>query len=168
MLSTIPLYVIIILLYHPTSSLSIHWLMDTVFFHVLAIVNSAPDRMDCSPPGSSVHEILQARIPEWVAIPYSRGSSQPRDWTQVSLVAGRFFTIWATRESFQFMIFSGPVLLKCPPVYSLSFFSSPHNQFPIEQSGWPFEKLTHIKSTALLKVLPRFLLVLMIKSNTLA
>ena len=77
--STIPLDVIIILLYHPTSSLSIHWLMDTVFFHVLAIVNSAPDRMDCSPPGSSVHEILQARIPEWVAIPYSRGSSQPRD-----------------------------------------------------------------------------------------
>ena len=52
--------------------------------------------MDCSPPSSSVCEILQARILEWVAIPFSRGSSQPRDWTWVSFIAGRFFTIWAT------------------------------------------------------------------------
>ena len=43
--------------------------------------------------------ILQARIVEWVAIPSSRESSQPRDWTQVSLIAGRFFTIWATRAA---------------------------------------------------------------------
>ena len=43
--------------------------------------------------------ILQARILEWVAMPSSRGSSQPRDQTQVSLIAGRFFTIWATREA---------------------------------------------------------------------
>ena len=50
-------------------------------------------------PGSSVHGILQAIILEWVAIPFSRGSSQPRDWTEVSCVAGRFFTIWATREA---------------------------------------------------------------------
>ena len=56
------------------------------------------NRMDCSPPGSSVYGILQARILEWVAVPFSRGSSQPRDWTQVSLFAGWFFTIWATRE----------------------------------------------------------------------
>ena len=54
--------------------------------------------MDYSPPGSSVHGILQVRIIEWVAIPFSRGSSQPRDRTQVSHIAGRFFTIWATRE----------------------------------------------------------------------
>ena len=51
--------------------------------------------MDCSPPGSSVHGILQARILEWVAMPSSMGSSQPRDQTQVSLIAGGFFTIWA-------------------------------------------------------------------------
>ena len=57
------------------------------------------DPMDCGPPGSSVQEILQARILEWVAIPFSRGSSQPRDRTQVSLTAGRFFTVWATRET---------------------------------------------------------------------
>ena len=43
--------------------------------------------MDCSPPGSSVHGILQARILEWVAISFSRGSSQPRDQTQVSCVS---------------------------------------------------------------------------------
>ena len=55
--------------------------------------------MDCSPPGSSVHGILQARILEWVAIPLSRGSSWPRDQIQVFLIAGRFFTIWATREA---------------------------------------------------------------------
>ena len=54
--------------------------------------------MDCSPSGSSVHGILQARILEWVAVPFSRGSFRPRDQTQVSFIAGRFFTIWATRD----------------------------------------------------------------------
>ena len=54
--------------------------------------------MDCSPPGSSVRGILQARILEWVAISFSRGSSRPRDQTHVSWSAGRRFTIWATRE----------------------------------------------------------------------
>ena len=48
--------------------------------------------MDCSPPGSSVHGTLQARILEWVAISFSRGSSQPRDQTWVSHMAGRLFT----------------------------------------------------------------------------
>ena len=49
--------------------------------------------MDCSPPDSSVYGSLQARILEWVAMPSSRGSSRPRDQTQVSHIAGRFFTI---------------------------------------------------------------------------
>ena len=57
------------------------------------------DPMDCSLPGSSVHGILQARILEWVAISSFRGSSRPRDQTQVSCIAGRFFTIWATKEA---------------------------------------------------------------------
>ena len=48
--------------------------------------------VDCSPPGSSVHRIFHARMLEWVAMPSSRGSSQPRDQTQVSHIAGRFFT----------------------------------------------------------------------------
>ena len=47
----------------------------------------------CSPPGSSIHEVFQARIVEWVAISYFRGSSAPRDQTHVSGIAGRFFTI---------------------------------------------------------------------------
>ena len=48
---------------------------------------------------SEVHGILQARILQWIAIPFSRGSSRPRDQTQVFHTAGRFFTIWATREA---------------------------------------------------------------------
>ena len=55
--------------------------------------------MDCSPPGSSAHGILQARRLECVTISFSRGSFQPRNWTRVSCIAGRFFTSWATREA---------------------------------------------------------------------
>ena len=55
--------------------------------------------MHCRPPDSSVHGILQKKILEWVAIPFSSGSSQPRDWTQVSHIAGGFFTLSATRET---------------------------------------------------------------------
>ena len=55
----------------------------------------------CNPMDYTVHEILQARILEWVSFPFSRGSSQPRDWTQVSCIAGRFFTSWATRREKQ-------------------------------------------------------------------
>ena len=50
--------------------------------------------MDCT-----VHGIPQARILEWVAFPFSRGSSQPRDQTQISRIAGGFYTSWATREA---------------------------------------------------------------------
>ena len=57
--------------------------------------------MDCSPLGSSVHGLLQARILECIAIPFSRGSSRPRDGTQVSCIAGRFFTVWPpVKQSF--------------------------------------------------------------------
>ena len=56
------------------------------------------DPMDCGPPDSSVHGILQARI-LWVVSPFSRESSQPRDWTQVSHIASRFLTVWATKEA---------------------------------------------------------------------
>ena len=57
------------------------------------------DPVDCSLPGSSVHGILQARILEWVAISFSRGSSWLRDQTQVSHIAGRCFTLWITKEA---------------------------------------------------------------------
>ena len=55
--------------------------------------------MEYSPPGSSVHGIFQARILEWVAISFSRGSSQPRDRTQLFHIAGRCLNLWATREA---------------------------------------------------------------------
>ena len=77
--------------------------------------------MDCSLPGPSVHGILEARILEWVAIPFSRGSSWPRDQTWVSHIASRFFTVWATREawtahSVQFSSVSQPCLTLCDPM----------------------------------------------------
>ena len=65
--------------------------------------------MDCTPPGFSVHGILQARILEWIAIPFSRGSSQPRDGTQVSWLAGEFFTTEALMRA-------------CASYYSLFLF----------------------------------------------
>ena len=55
------------------------------------------DLTDCSLPGSSIHEIFQVRILEWVAISFSRRSSQPRDWTWVSRIVGRHFTVWANQ-----------------------------------------------------------------------
>ena len=54
------------------------------------------DPTDCGPPGSSVRGILHATILEWIAIPFSRGSSQSRNRTWVSCIAGRFFSVWAT------------------------------------------------------------------------
>ena len=53
----------------------------------------------CDPMDYTVHGNLQVRILEWVAFPFSRGSSQPRDWTLVSRIAGGFFTSWVTREA---------------------------------------------------------------------
>ena len=66
-----------------------HPLMSWLFSTPWAVAHQAPLSM----------EILQARILEWVAMPSSRGSSQPRDQTQVSHIAGGFFTVWATREA---------------------------------------------------------------------
>ena len=66
------------------------------------------DRVDCSPPRSSVHGILQARILEWVAISFSRGSSQPRGWNWVSCIAGGLFTVGAIRRlSLNSSLFTG-------------------------------------------------------------
>ena len=74
---------------------------ECVCVYVLAIRSwlTLCDPMVCSSPGSSLHGILQARILEWVAMPFSRGSSQPRDHTWVFHIAGKLFTIWASREA---------------------------------------------------------------------
>ena len=60
--------------------------------------------VDCSPPGSSVHVIFQARILEWAAILFSRGSSHPRDWTWVSCFAGRFFMIQDPKPTISWLL----------------------------------------------------------------
>ena len=81
--------------------LHVEWINNKVLLHT-EVTQSCPtlcDPVDCSPPGSSIHGILQARILECVAISFSRGSSQPRDRTQVSCIAGRCFNLWATREA---------------------------------------------------------------------
>ena len=75
------------------------------------------DSMDCNPPGSSAHRILQARILEWVAIPFSRGSSRPWDQTWFSHMAGRFFAIWVTREALPETILYPPPPPPSPPFY---------------------------------------------------
>ena len=67
---------------------------------LLSCVRLFATPMDYIPPESSVHGILQARILEWVAVPFSRGSSpsQPGGWTRGSCIAGRLLTVWAPRE----------------------------------------------------------------------
>ena len=64
-----------------------------------AVVSDSVTPWACSPPSSSVRGILQARILEWAAIPFFRGSSQCKDRTLVSCIAGKFFTVWAIREA---------------------------------------------------------------------
>ena len=84
------------------------------------------DPVDCSPPCSSIHGILHARILEWVAISFSRGSSRPRDRTQVSCIAGRRFNLWATSSwlrncphfFFIFSVWFQWFLLPCLQAYS--------------------------------------------------
>ena len=89
-----------------------------------SIMSDSLRPVDCSPPGSSVHEILQARILDWVAISFSRGSSRPRDWTQVSLIAGRRFNLWATREALFFLpVFS--------PLSILSTYCNNNKSLPV-------------------------------------
>ena len=75
--------------------------MNFKSLHRHSVARSCPtlcDPIDCSLPGSSVRGLFQARVLEWVAISFSRGSSQPRDWIQVSRTAGRRFTVWVTRR----------------------------------------------------------------------
>ena len=106
---------------------------------------------DCSPPDFSVHGILQARILEWIAIPFSRGTSQPSDWTLVSCMVGRFFTVWATgkflgavqalikamgRTLIQLSCVSWVNLCKCLLIMSLALSAFPEDWGLQEQCKW--------------------------------
>ena len=86
--------------HQPQSSSNTFTLQTYLCMHAQSLQSSSTlcSPMDCSPPGSSVHGILQARILEWVAMPSSRGSSPPRDWTHISYIAcigrwGFFFLV---------------------------------------------------------------------------
>ena len=78
------------------------WTSEVKWSEVAQSCPTLCDLMDCSPPGSSIHGILQARVLEWGATSFSRGSSWPRDRTQVSHIAGRCFNLWATWEGMSY------------------------------------------------------------------
>ena len=85
----------------------------------------------CDPSEYTVHGSLQAWILEWVAFPFSRGSSQLRDWTQVSHIAGGFFTSWATREAQEYWSGFSSVQLSCSVMSdSLQPHESQHTRHP--------------------------------------
>ena len=94
------------------------------------------DPMDCSPPGSSVHGILQARILEWVAIPFSRRSSQPRDQTQVSRIYFYCWVIFHYRDEPYSSIHLGPIFLTCKGRLSSSTLDSCHQMTQVQCSAW--------------------------------
>ena len=105
----------------PTPKLYLTLLSPSRFIHMLSynelVAQPCPtlwDPMDCNLPGSSVHGILQARILEWVATPFSRESSQPRDWTWVPCTAGGFCIFWATWDA--------PMSNNAAQIVSLQFF----------------------------------------------
>ena len=93
----------------------------------------------CDPMVSTVHEILQTRILEWVAFPFSRGSSQPRDQTQVSRIAGGLFISWPTREAQEYWSglpfpsprdFPHPGIKPRSPALAGRFFTAEHQGSP--------------------------------------
>ena len=93
------------------------WKMKGKESEIAQLCPTLCDPVDCRPSGSSVHGISQARILEWVAISFSRGSSWPMDRTRVSCIAGRHFNLWATRKmdcvlccGFRTMYYKGCVL----------------------------------------------------------
>ena len=107
------------------------------------------DPMDWGSPGSSVHRILQGRILDWVAISFSRRSSQPRDWTQVSSIAGWLFTVWATREALIFTAAAAAKSLQSCPTLCDTIDGSPPGSpslgFSRQEhwSGLPFPSPMH-------------------------
>ena len=94
------------------------------------------DPMDCSPLGSSVHGIFQARILEWVAVSFSRWSPWPRDRTWVSCTAGRVFTNWATREAQSFFFRQTIFEILEPLVLRLNLFKANLRLRYNDQNGW--------------------------------
>ena len=103
--------------------------------------------MLCDPKDYTVHGILQARILEWVAFPFSRGSYQPRDQTQVSHIAGEFFTNWAIREALYMLHiqFSSVQSLSCVRLFATPWIAAHQASLSITNSQSSL-KLISIKS----------------------
>ena len=103
--------------------------------------------MGCCPPGSSVHEILQARIQGWVALCFSRGSSWLRDQTHISCIAVRVYTVWATRECGLFFFFC-PIPSSSPPPVPALFPTASENSPALDNSlGIPQGWNSHFQSS---------------------
>ena len=83
----------------------------------------------CNPMDYTVYGILQARILEWAAFPFSRRSSQPRVWTQVAHTVGGFFTSWATKEAHHYISVANEVAQLCPTLCDLMDCSLPGSSF---------------------------------------
>ena len=82
-----------------STSLWFYWIIDFFLAKKVKVKVAQSCPAFCDPMDHTVHGIFQTRILKWVAFPFSRESSQPRDWTQISCIAGRFFTSWAPREA---------------------------------------------------------------------
>ena len=104
------------------------------------VVAHSWEPMDSSLPGSSVHGLLQARILEWTAIPFSRESSWPRDWIQVSCVAGRFFAVWITREATSMVLSAYLRLLPFLPTILIPACASSSPTFYMMYSAYKLNK----------------------------
>ena len=123
------------------------------------------DPMDCRPPDSSVHGILQARILEWGTMPSSRASSQPKDWTHVSMssaLAGGFFIACATWEAPHILLAAdaAKLLQSCPTVfdpYTIALQGPPSLGFSRQEhwSGLPFPSPMHENEKVRVKSLSR-------------
>ena len=99
------------------------------------------DPMGCSLPGFSIHGIFQARVLEWLAISFSRGSSRPRDWTQVSRIGGRRFNLWATRKAHgSKWVKSLSRVWLCATPWTVAYYAPPSMGFSRQEywSGLPF------------------------------
>ena len=130
-----------ILLLLPTTHLFKAWFCSCVWMlKSLLLCQTLCDPMDYSPPGSSVHGILQARILKWVAMPSSRGSSWPRDWTCISCIGRWILYHWATSVGWHQVSFKRHQSLLCLfhrlPPGDLSMIPSNQGSLVHVTGGW--------------------------------
>ena len=127
----------------------IHWSLSDSTLCVCLVAQLCPAFCErYSMPGSSVHGILQARILEWVAMPSSRGSSLPRDQTQVSRTAGGFFTDWATGEAEEYWVGSLSLLQGSTP-WDAALITVAQLQAQKPNTGYPIPQNTAAKQYSL-------------------